>query len=127
MVSLKRLHFSVYHCVFFPPVVRILVGRLDSCFLTHIKKYMHMTHIHALIYEKHMSKCVFILDRLKSQCKLITLWGEYVQQKKVGWEVIFSEHEFAGSGRVYVSPGRSLRAAPSRHFFDVVLLRLNGL
>ena len=38
-------------------VVRILVGRLDSCFLTHIKKYM--TPIHALIFEKHVKMCVY--------------------------------------------------------------------
>ena len=44
MVSLKRSHFSTYHCVFFPTVVQILVGRLDSCFLTHIKN-IHMRQI----------------------------------------------------------------------------------
>ena len=45
-----------------------------------------------------MSKCVFILDILKSWCNFITLLGRDVQQKKVGWEVIFSELGFAGSG-----------------------------
>ena len=113
MVSLKSLHFSTYHCVFFPTVVRILVyvGRLDLCFLTHTKKYM--TPIHALIFQ-NMSKCVFIADISKSRCNFITLLGKYMQQKKVGREVIFSELGFAGSGRV--SPGGSSRAAPSSRF-----------
>ena len=47
-----------YHCVFFPTVVQILVGRLDSCFHTHTKKYM--THIHALIFQKLVKMCVYI-------------------------------------------------------------------
>ena len=46
---------------------------------------------------KNMSKCVLI-DILKSQCKFIMLLGDYAQHKQVGWEVIFSEHGFAGSG-----------------------------
>ena len=53
-------------------------------------------------------------DMLKSQCKFVTLLGKYAQQKQVGWEVIFSELGFAGSGRV--SPGGSSRAAPSTFF-----------
>ena len=51
-------HIFLYIIVFSSPaVVRILVGRLDSCFLTHIKKYM--TPIHALIFEKHVKMCVY--------------------------------------------------------------------
>ena len=34
---------------------------------------------------------------LKIWCKFIMLFGDYAQQKQVGWEVIFSEHGFAGS------------------------------
>ena len=46
-----------------------------------------------------MAKCVFIMeDMLKSRCKFVTLLGKYAQQKQVGWEVIFSEVGFAGSG-----------------------------
>ena len=41
-----------------PTNVQILVGRLDLCFLTHIKKYM--PSIHALIFEKHVKMCVYI-------------------------------------------------------------------
>ena len=37
-------------------------------------------------------------DMLKSRCKFVTLSGKYAQQKQVGWEVIFSELGFAGSG-----------------------------
>ena len=47
---------------------------------------------------KNMSKCVFIQDMLKSQCKLVMHLGKYAQQKQVGWEVIFSELGFLGSG-----------------------------
>ena len=53
----QKSHFSVYDCFFFPAVVRILKGRFDLCFLTHIKKYM--THIHALIFEKHIKMFVY--------------------------------------------------------------------
>ena len=66
--------------------MQTLVGRLDSYLLTHTKKYM--TPIHALIFEKHV----------KSRCKFVTLLGKYAQQKLVGWEIIFSELGFAGSG-----------------------------
>ena len=74
----------------------MLVGRLDSYLLAHTKKYM--TPIHALIFEKHMAKCVFMEDMLKSRCKFVTLLGKYAQEKQVGWEVIFLELGFAGSG-----------------------------
>ena len=42
----------------------------------------------------------FIVYKLphKSQCNFITLLGKYLKQKKVGWEVIFSELGFTGSG-----------------------------
>ena len=63
---------------------------------------------------KNMSKCVFMQDMLKSRCKFVALLGKYAQQKQVGWEVIFSEVGFAGSG--CVSPGGSSRAAPSTFF-----------
>ena len=107
---IQRPHFSLYYCVFFPTIMQILVGRLDSCFLTHIKKYMTINH--ASIFEKHVKMCVYI--RHIKKCKFITLLGAYTQQKQVGWKVIFSEHGFAGSGRV--SPSGSLRAAPSTFF-----------
>ena len=56
-----------------------------------------MTPIHALTFE-NMSKCVFMEDMLKSQCKFVMLLGKYAQQKQVGWEVMFSEHGLAGTG-----------------------------
>ena len=117
----KRLHFTTYHCVFFPTVVWILVGRLDSCFLTHTKKYM--TPIHALMLQ-NMSKCVFILDASRSQCNFITLLGKYTQQKKVGWEVIFSELGFAGS--TASKPRREFEGSTLELFFHV-FLSLNGV
>ena len=82
----QKAAFSLYYCVFFPTVMQILVGRLDSYLLTHTKKYM--TPIHAK-FLKNMSKCVFMQDMLKSRCKFVTLLGKYAQQKQVGWEVIF--------------------------------------
>ena len=71
-----------------------------------------------------MAKCVFILDIFKSQCKFITLLGTYVQQKKVGWEVIFSELWFAGSGAR--KPRRKFEGSTPELFFHVAL-RLNGV
>ena len=52
-----------------------------------------------------LTKCVFMQDMLKSQC---------AQQKQVGWEVIFSELGFAGSGAR--KPRWELRAAPLTFF-----------
>ena len=70
-----------------------------------------------------MSKCVFILDVLKNWCNFGTLFGKYVQQKKVGWEVIFSELGPAGSrGR---KPRREFEDSALEQFFHV-FLRLNG-
>ena len=84
----------------FPAVVRILIGRLDSCFLTHIKKYMTPTH--ALIFE-NMSKCVFILDRLKSKGKLIILWRSTCSKISLLGGHFFQNLGLQGPGRV--SPG----------------------
>ena len=70
-----------------------------------------------------MSTCVFILDILKSQCKLITLWGVRAA-KKVGWEVIFPEYGFAGSQAL--TPLQMFEGSALEPFFHVVL-RLNGL
>ena len=127
MVSLKRLHFSAYHYVCFPTVVRKLVGSLDSssCFLAHSKKYMTPTH--ALIFQKHVKMCTYTrvcIRTLKSQCKLITLWGSTCSKKKVGWEVIFSEHGFTGSRAR--KPRREFEGSTLEPFF-LVILRLNGL
>ena len=119
-VSLKSSHFSSYHCVFFPTVVRILVERLDLCFLTHTKKYM--TPIHALIFEKHVKMCVYA-RHVKSQFKFVTLLGKYTQQKQVGWEVIFSELGFAGSRAR--KPRREFEGSALEPFFHV-FLRVNG-
>ena len=71
-----------------------------------------------------MSKCVFILDIGKSRCNFSTLLGKYMQQKKVGWEVIFSELGFAGSGAR--QPRREFEGSALEPFFHVVL-RLNGV
>ena len=54
-------------------------------------------------FVKNMSKCVFMQDVLKSQCKFVTLLGNYAQQKQVGWEVIFSELGFAAPSTFFAA------------------------
>ena len=83
------LKHQIFLCIIVfssPAVVRILVWRLDSCFLTHIKKYM--TPIHALIFEKHVKMCVYI-RQIKSQCKLIILWRSTCTKKKLAGRSFF--------------------------------------
>ena len=50
---------TIFFLCFFPTHVKILLERLDLCFLTNTYKYM--TPIHALIL-KNMAECVCILD-----------------------------------------------------------------
>ena len=66
-----------------------------------------------------MSKWVFIVEILKSRCNFLTLWpmGEYMQQKKVDWEVIFSELGVAGSGAR--KPRREFEGSALEPFFHV--------
>ena len=54
----QKSHFSIYHCVFFPTVVQILVESLDLYFVTHTKK--KMTPKQAIIFQKHVKMCVYI-------------------------------------------------------------------
>ena len=67
---------------------------------------------------KNMSKCVFILEILKSQCnfKFITLWGpgSTCSKKRLAGRSFFQNLGSQGPGRV--SPGGSSRAAPSSRF-----------
>ena len=71
-----------------------------------------------------MSKCVFILDILKSWCNFITLLGKYVQQKK-GWlGGHFSELGFAGSGAR--KPLQEFKSSALELFF-YLFRRLSGL
>ena len=81
VVSLKRLHFSLCYCVFFPTVMQILVGRLDSYLLTHTKKYM--TPIHALIFEKHVKMCVYI-RHIKKPVQIHNTFGR-LRTAKTSW------------------------------------------
>ena len=73
------------------------------------------------LFFKNMSKCVFISGVSKSWCNFITytLLGKYVQQKKVGWEVIFSELGFAGSGAC--KPWWEFEGSALEPFFHVFL------
>ena len=67
--------------------------------------------------------CVYI-RRMKSLCNFITLLGKYTQQKKVGWEVIFSELRFTGSG--VRKPQQEFKGSALEPFFHV-FLGLNGV
>ena len=69
-----------------------------------------MTPIHDLIFEKHVKMCVYA-RYVKSQCKFVTLLGKYAQQKQVGWELIFSELGFAGSGARNLKPRQELKGS----------------
>ena len=77
----QKFTFFAYHCVFFPTAVQILVGRLDLCFLTHIKK--KITPIHALIFQKHVNMCVFIRRIKKTVYFYNTFWEVHAAKK--GW------------------------------------------
>ena len=65
-----------------------------------------------------MSKCVFIVEILKAGITFLH-FGECMQQKKVGWEVIFSELGFAGSGAR--KPRREFEGSALEPFFHVFL------
>ena len=70
-----------------------------------------------------MSKCVFILDVLKSGCNFITLLGKYVQQKRLARRSFFLELGFAGSEAL--KPWCEFEGSALELFFHV-FLRLNG-
>ena len=73
-----------------------------------------------------MSKCVFIVEILKSWCNFLTLLWSTCSKKKVGWEVIFSELGFAGSGAR--KPQREFEGSALEPFFHVnIFLSLNGV
>ena len=91
----KASFFSVLLC--FLSYCRANIGRQVRLIPPNTYQEIYDTHT-CLNLLKNMSKCVFMQDMLKSQCKFITLLGKYAQQKEVGWEVIFSELGFAGSG-----------------------------
>ena len=121
MVSLKRSHFSTHHCVFFPTFVRILAGRLESCFPTHTKKYM--TPIPALIFQKYVKMSVCIRHiKSQSRCKLVTQLGEYVQQKRLAGSSFFQNMGSQG----HVSSRQKFEGSALEPFFHF-FFRLNGL
>ena len=64
------------------------------CFLPHCHANIGR-QVRLMLPNTHIKCDTYIL---KSRCQFITLLGDYAQQKQVGWEVIFSELEFAGSG-----------------------------
>ena len=70
-----------------------------------------------------MSKCVFILEILKSRCNFITLWGSTCSKKRLAGRSFFQNSGSKGPGRV--SPGGSFRAVPLSRFF--MFFCLNGV
>ena len=90
---------------------------------THTKKYM--TSIYALIFQKHSKMCVYI-RHIKKLVEIDYSLGESMQQKKVGWEVIFSEQGFAPSEARKPRWEFNCKSSALEQFFHVVL-RLNGL
>ena len=71
-----------------------------------------------------MSKCVFIVEILKAGVTFLHFGGVHAAKKKVGWEVIFSELGFAGSGTR--KPRREFEGSALEPFFHV-FLSLNGV
>ena len=60
VVSLKRSHFSVHHCVFFPRCC-VNIGREVRLVLPNTYQEIYNTRaIHALIFEKYVKMCVYI-------------------------------------------------------------------
>ena len=72
-------YISLQLC-FLPHCCANIGRRLDSCFLTHTKKYI--TPIHALIIQKYVKMYVYIGHNIKSRSKLITLWGSTCSKKR---------------------------------------------
>ena len=93
--GVEQVKKSDNHCLFqlcfFPTHVKILVGRLDLCFLTNACRYM--TPIHALIL-KNMAECVCILDLWKSWCNFMKIMGKYMPQKKKNNANLFVQVNF---------------------------------
>ena len=66
---------------------------------------------------------MFVLDILKSRCKLITLWGSTCSKKRLAGRSFFQNMGSQGPGRI--SPSGSLSAA-LEPFFHVEHSGLNG-
>ena len=96
VVSLKWLYFCLYYCVFSPAVAQILVGRLYSCFLTHIKKYM--TPIYASIFEKHVKMCLYKTYQ-KARVNSLCFWGIMHSKNKLAGRSFFQNLSSQGPGR----------------------------
>ena len=93
--------FHLKHCVYFPILVKIFVGTLDSYFLTHRKNIT--TSIHVRLFKNIcmcISKCVFIcmhIKLLKQNVSRKYSSGEVCTAKKSWQGGRFLEHWFAGS------------------------------
>ena len=109
--------FHLKHCVYFPILVRIFVGTLDSCFLTHQKN--NTTSIHVTLF-KNMSKCVFMCTHIKlymltDSVNKVHFQGSMYSKKELAGRLIFQNTGSQGPGRI--SPGGSSRAASLTFLF----------
>ena len=103
--------------------VHVHIGREVRLMLPNTYQEIYDTHTCLNVSKTCQNLCLYILDALKSWWNFITLLGKYMQQKKVGWEVIFSELGFAGS-RAW-KPQREFKGSALEIFFHV-FLSLNG-
>ena len=120
----QKVAFFVHHCVFFPHGCAN-IGREVRLVLPKTYQEIYDTHT-CLNFLKNISKCVFILDRLKfkSQCKMIILWRSTLNKKKLAGRSFFSKLGLAGSGAR--KPRREFEGSALEPFSHFVL-RLNGL
>ena len=93
----KAAFFSISLC--FLPNCHANIGRQVRLIPPNTYQEIYDAHTCLNLWKTCQNfKCVFMQDMLKNRCKFITLLGKYTHQKQVGWEVIFSELGFAGSG-----------------------------
>ena len=72
-----------------------------------------------------MSKCVFIVEILKSRCNFLRLWGSTCSKKRLTGRSFFQNSGSQGPGRV--SPSGSSRTVSALEPFFHVFLSLNGV
>ena len=107
----KALFFSMLLC--FLPHCQANIGRQVRLIPPNTYQEIHDTHT-CLNFSK-TCQYVFKIDILKSQCKLITLWGSTCSKKRLAGRSFFQNLGSQGPG--CVSPSGSLTAAPLSHFF----------
>ena len=107
----KVTFFYISLC--FLPHCCVNIGREVRLMLPNTYQEIYDTPT-CLYFSKICQMCVCI-RHLKSQCKLITLWGSSCSKKRLAGRSFFQNTGSQGPG--HVSPSGSSRAAPSSHFF----------